>query len=73
MLRGRIYIGDNIDGNEADNVWTVSLRKQLASNVYGSVLYGQTEVNTASGANFVFPAGGTDELKVLRAGLEFAL
>jgi hypothetical protein len=53
---------------DADTVWTIMLKKQLANGVAASVLYGQREVtNRATGLPH------NDDLTVLRGALEFML
>lgn len=62
----RAYDGNTISGADADFVWTASLRKAVAENVWANLTYGRRdlEVTTPSGA---------DKFEVLRAGVEFAL
>ena len=70
MLRGRAYDGDRVDDTDADLVWTVQLKKQVADGVTAGVLYGQRDLDSITAAGGVLT--GTTE-KLLRASIEFSL
>jgi hypothetical protein len=70
LLRFRAYDGSNrVLGGDADFVWMLALRKQMARTVAASVLYGRREVRSAAGPDLF--AG--EDLQVLRGALEFSL
>lgn len=78
LLSGRIYGGDNValanplapNGatvtTNADTVWTLMLKKQIAGGVSANVMYGEREVKKVVGLS-------SKRYKLLRAGIEFAL
>jgi len=72
LLSARVYDGDHeavgAAAVDADMVWVLSAKKQIANGVAFSLLYSQREVNNRA-TNTAF----TDDLTVTRAALEFVL
>ena len=72
LLQGRVYGGQHQDASgeattNADTVYTLALKKQLADGINASLLYGIRGVHDFS------TGAGLSDLKTVRAGLEFTM
>jgi len=77
LMNFRIYGGKHSESNlattNANQVWTVSLKKQIATNVAASVLYGQNSLRNFNGGAQLENLKEGNDLKVIRGAIEFTL